>query len=321
MKVGVLTAFCHDRDFEDMIKYLHGIGVQAVELASGGYPGKYHINPEELLKTPEKIDEIKAIIDKYGMDISAVSAHGNPVHPDKATAKKYHDDFINAILFAQKLGVDTIVGFSGCPGDHDGAKYPNWVTCAWPTDYAKVLEYQWDVLVKYWKETAEFAKAHGIKKIAFEMHPGFCVYNPATLKRLRAAVGDIIGANFDPSHLFWQGIDPVAAIKDLEGMIYHFHAKDTYIDKYKVAVNGVLDTTSLADLKNRSWYFRTLGYGSDEKVWKDIISALRLTGFDGILSIEHEDAMMTNEEGLEKAVAFLQTMVPTQKLNGDVFWA
>ncbi len=321
MKIGVLTAFCHDRSFEDMLKYLNGIGVQAVELASGGYPGKYHINPQELLKTPEKINDIRNLLDKYGMEISAVSAHGNPVHPDKETAKKYHDDFINAILFAEKLGVDTIVGFSGCPGDHENAKYPNWVTCAWPTDYAKVLEYQWDVLIKYWKETAAFAKDHGIKKIAFEMHPGFCVYNPATLKRLRAAVGDIIGANFDPSHLFWQGIDPVAAIKDLEGMIYHFHAKDTYIDKYKVAVNGVLDTTSLADLKNRSWYFRTLGYGSDEKVWKDIISALRLTGFDGVLSIEHEDAMMTNEEGLEKAVKFLASMVPTEKLNGDVFWA
>ena len=138
------------------------------------------------------------------------------------------------------------------------------------------------------------------------MHPGFCVYNPATLKRLRAEVGDIIGANFDPSHLFWQGIDPVAAIKDLEGMIYHFHAKDTYIDKYKVAVNGVLDTTSLADLKNRSWYFRTLGYGSDEKVWKDIISALRLTGFDGILSIEHEDAM----RGLKKRLPSFRQWCP-----------
>ena len=321
MKIGVLTAFCHDRDFENMLDYLKGIGVQAVELASGGYPGKYHINPEELLKTPEKIDAIRKAIDDRGFEISAVSAHGNPVHPDKATAKQFHDDFINAILFAERLGVDTIVGFSGCPGDHDGAKYPNWVTCAWPTDYAKVLEYQWDILIKYWKETAAFAKAHGIKKIAFEMHPGFCVYNPATLKRLREAVGEIIGANFDPSHLIWQGIDPVEAIKSMEGMIYHFHAKDTYVDRAKVAVNGVLDTTSLSDIKNRAWYFRTLGYGTEEKAWKDMISALRLIGFDGILSIEHEDAMMTNEEGLEKAVAFLQTMVPQKPLNSDVFWA
>ncbi len=321
MKIGVFTALFHDRSFEDMLKYLKSLGVQAVELASGGYPGKYHINPEELLKTPEKIDEMAALLKKYEMAVSAVSCHGNPLHPDKAIAKQFHDDFTNAILFAERLGVKTIVGFSGCPGDHDGAKYPNWVTCAWPTDFAKVLDYQWEVAVKYWKEMAAFAKAHGIEKIAFELHPGFMVYNPKSLKRMRAEVGDIIGANLDPSHLLWQGMDICAVIKDLEGMIYHFHAKDTYIDPQMTAVNGVLDTTSLGDLKNRSWYFRSLGYGNDEKLWKDIMSTLRMTGFDGIISIEHEDALMTTEEGLEKAVALLKNVVMQESRDGDVFWA
>ena len=292
-----------------------------MELASGGTTGKYHINPEELLKTPEKIDEIKNLIDKYGFTVSAVSCHGNPIHPNKEIAKQYHDDFINAILFAERIGVDTIVGFSGCPGDSEGSKYPNWVTCPWPGDFGKVLEYQWPIMIDYWKKTAEFAKQHGIKKIAFEMHPGFCVYNPKTLIRLREAVGDILGANFDPSHLFWQGIDPVEAIKELKGMIYHFHAKDVYLDEATIKKNGVLDYDSMKELSQRSWYFRSLGYGHDNKTWKDIISALRLIGYDGAISIEHEDAMMSTEEGLEKAIDVLKEVVTFQPLNTDVFWA
>ncbi|MBQ2011950.1 MAG: sugar phosphate isomerase/epimerase, partial [Bacteroidaceae bacterium] len=140
------------------------------------------------------------------------------------------------------------------------------------------------------KDMAEFAKAHGITKIAFEMHPGFAVYNPETLLKLRNAVGDIIGANFDPSHLFWQGIDPAAAITALKGAIYHFHAKDTIIDRRNTEINGVLDTKSYGDLAGRSWQFRTVGYGHGKEVWNNIISALKLIGYDGAISIEHEDA-------------------------------
>ena len=153
------------------------------------------------------------------------------------------------------------------------------------------------------------------------MHPGFCVYNPKTLIRLREAVGDILGANFDPSHLFWQGIDPVEAIKELKGMIYHFHAKDVYLDEATIKKNGVLDYDSMKELSQRSWYFRSLGYGHDNKTWKDIISALRLIGYDGAISIEHEDAMMSTEEGLEKAIDVLKEVVTFQPLNTDVFWA
>ena len=136
-------------------------------------------------------------------------------------------EFKNAVLLAEKLGVDTVVGFSGCPGDHEGAKYPNWATCPWPDDFLAVLDYQWnDVLIPYWEKTAKFAEDHGVSHIAFEMHPGFCVYNPETMMKIRNAVGPTLGANFDPSHLVWQGIDPVAAIRYLGDAIYHFHAKE-----------------------------------------------------------------------------------------------
>lgn len=320
MKLGVMNPVLYSMSLEDAVKYLSGIGVQTIEIGAGGYPGKKHVDAKDYLENPSKIDALKKLLSDNNMEISALSCHGNPVHPDKAVAKGFHDDFINTILLAEKLDIDTIVGFSGCPGDSKDSKLPNWVTCSWPDDYAKVLEYQWnEVLIPYWKETAEYAAQHGIKKIAFEMHPGFCVYNPSSLLRLRAAVGDIIGANFDPSHLFWQGIKPSEAIKALKGVIYHFHAKDTKIDDFNTSVNGVLDTGSYGDLSARSWTFRTVGYGHDYAEWKEIISALKTTGYDGAISIEHEDPLMSPKEGLEKAVEFLKEVIIFEKA-GEMWW-
>ena len=219
------------------------------------------------------------------------------------------------------LGVDTIIGFSGCPGDCPESKNPNWVTCAWPDDYTQILEWQWnEVLIPYWKETAKLAKEIGIKKIAFELHPGFCVYNTKTMLRLREAVGDMIGANLDPSHLFWQGIDPCYAIKALKGAIYHFHAKDTKIDEFNTKTTGVLDTENYGHIENRSWVFRTVGYGHGRDVWNDIISTLKATGYDGVISIEHEDGLMSPKEGLEKAVSFLKETI-IYETAGEMWWA
>ncbi|MCL1862735.1 MAG: sugar phosphate isomerase/epimerase [Defluviitaleaceae bacterium] len=310
MKLGVLTVPLYGRNVEESFKYLSELGVQSVEIGTGGFPGNTHLNPVEALDDPAKVTELQQLLKKYNLTISALSCHGNPVHPNREIAEKDHNDFENTCRLAQKLGVDTVVTFSGCPGDHPGAKYPNWVTCAWPNDFGEILKYQWDeVLIPYWKKASEFAKQHGVTKIALEMHPGFCVYNTASMLKLRAAVGDSIGANFDPSHLFWQGISPTEAIKALKGAIFHFHAKDTRVDKFNTAINGVLDTSSYGSLVDRSWLFRTVGYGHNESEWRDIISTLRATGYDGAISIEHEDAFMSVEEGLEKAISFLKPIL------------
>ena len=211
--------------------------------------------------------------------------------------------------------------FSGCPGDCAHSERPNWVTCSWPPEYGETLDWQWnEVLIPYWKEAAKIAESYGVKKIAFEMHPGFCVYNPATMLRLRNAVGDILGANFDPSHLIWQGMDPVAALRELKGAVYHFHAKDTKVDPYNKARNGVLDTGSYGNLLDRSWVFRTIGYGSDMKMWKDLISTLRMIGYDGAVSIEHEDGLMSVKEGLEKAISFLKEVIINEQ-PAAMWWA
>ncbi len=321
MKLSVLAVALSDRPLPQALDFLEQRGVQAVEVGCGGYPGKAHCDPSILLNDQKKLDEFRDCFKRHHLSIAALSSHGNAVHPDRATAKMYHDDFVNAVLLAEKLGVDRVVTFSGCPGGSKQDESPNWVTCAWPPDYQKILEYQWnDVLIPYWEKTAAFAREHGVNKIAFEMHPGFCVYNPETLLRIRAAVGDTLGANFDPSHLFWQGIDPAQAIKALGKAIYFFHAKDTAIDGANTAVNGVLDTKNFTRVPERSWLFRTVGYGHDAKVWKDIVSALRQVGYDDYLSIEHEDGLMSGEEGLSKAIKFLQDVMIFESA-GDAYWA
>ena len=322
MKLCVLTVPYNSLSLEEAMAKLSAMGVQAVELGAGGYPGSAHLDVKGMLEDDAKVQEVKDLALKYKIEIGAIACHGNPIHPNKEIAADFHNQFTDAVLVAEKLGVDTIVTFSGCPGDHDGAKLPNWVTCAWPTDYQEVLTYQWnDVLIPYWKKTAAFAESHGVNKIALEMHPGFCVYNPATLLKLREAVGgDVIGANFDPSHLFWQGINPVNAIKAMKGTIHHFHAKDTKIDETNTAVNGVLDTGSYGSLADRSWLFRTVGYGHDMAEWKDIISTLKMGDYDGLISIEHEDALMSVDEGLIKAVEFLKDVIIYES-PAEMWWA
>ena len=312
MKLGVFSPVLAQMSFKEMVEYLSSLGVDQLEMGAGGYPGKAHFDPEVLLADDTKIEEIKQILDDNNMSIAAISCHGNPVHPNKKIADEFHKDFENAVLLAEKLGVTTMVGFSGCPGDCETSTRPNWITCSWPNDYLETLDWQWnEVLIPYWKKEAEFCKSHGIEKIAFEMHPGFCVYNTSSLLKLRKAVGDIIGANVDPSHLLWQGMDPVEVIKVLgkENAIHHFHAKDTKIDSANTSVNGVLDVGSYADLLGRSWVFRTVGYGNGKEMWNNIISTLKAVGYEGVISIEHEDALMSPKEGLEKAIAFLKDVI------------
>lgn len=321
MKLSVLANLYGKKPLDEALSIISGLGVHTVEIGAGGYPGKDHCDPAVLLADEKKYNEFVNTFKKYNMSICALAAHGNPLHPDKKIAAAFDADFRNAVLLAEKLGVDTVITFSGCPGDSENSKYPNWVTCPWPEDFLAILDWQWnEKLIPYWKEAGAFAKAHGVR-IAFEMHPGFCVYNPETLLRLREAVGDVIGANLDPSHLIWQGVDPVAAVRELKGAIYHVHAKDTKIDKYNTAKNGVLDTKHYSDELNRAWVFRTVGYGNGEEYWRAFVSNLQLCGYDRVLSIEHEDSFMSIDEGLRKAVGFLNPIIINDKKPSGMSWA
>jgi sugar phosphate isomerase/epimerase len=253
------------------------------------------------------------------LSISALSCHGNPLHPDKAVAQEYDELFKKTVLLAEKLEVPVVVTFSGCPGDSEDGKHPNWVTSPWPPEFLEVLDWQWEKrTIPYWTGAAKFAADHGIN-IALEAHPGFVVYNVETALKLRAATAKNVGVNFDPSHLFWQGVDVPAAIRALGDSIFHVHAKDVAIDPHNVAVNGVIDTKTYRRMVERSWLFRSVGWGHSELEWKRIVTALRLSGYDYVMSIEHEDALASIDEGLTAAVDVLSRVVLTEP-PVDAWW-
>ena len=331
MKIGIFTALFHDRPLEEALDYIAGAGIESVELGGGAYPGSRHLDDmggiaalhKDAAKRKKLVDAVKS----RNLIISAVSVHGNPLHPSRTIAGDHHQAFEDAVLLAEKLTGDgimpqaTVNGFSGCPGDSPRAKNPNWVTCAWPDEFREILDYQWKAAGRYWRAQNRFLRAHNCV-FAIEMHPGFLVYNPETMLRLRKAAGDRIGANFDPSHLWWQGIDPLTATRTLgqAGAIFHAHAKDTRIDPLNEAVNGNLDTKSYGDVLERSWIFRSVGYGHDTAWWKNFVSTLRMVGYDYVLSIEHEDSLMSTKEGLHKALDVLKEAVITEQ-PGPMFWA
>jgi sugar phosphate isomerase/epimerase len=322
MKLGVLTVPYQHLSRSKAFDKIAALEIEAVELGAGNYPGNHHCDPDLLLADASERDQLKQDVGSRGLTISAFSCHGNPLHPQEEVARPAHETWRKTARLAHEMEVPVVNLFSGCPGDQSGARHPNWVTCAWPEDFADVLEWQWnEKILPYWAEESAFARGLGIN-VAFEMHPGFAVYNPESLLRLRRAAGDNLGANFDPSHLYWQGIDPVEAIRALgtERAIFHFHAKDTYVDSVNVRVNGVLDTKSYAQVLDRAWSFRTVGYGHGAKAWRDQMSALRAVGYDYVVSIEHEDAMMSIDEGLSKAVEFLKPLI-LHEPPAEMWWA
>ncbi|MBL0385057.1 sugar phosphate isomerase/epimerase [Tumebacillus sp. ITR2] len=321
MKLGVFMVLFGDRSFTEALDYVAQSGLVTVEIGTGGYPGKAHCDPAELLADKAKLREFAQAVQDRGLEISALSCHGNPLHPNQEIAKQYHQDFENTVRLAEELGGLQVITFSGCPGESDTSQNPVWVTCPWPEEFTQVLNWQWnEKVIPYWSAQHEFLKKHGVR-VAIEAHPGFVVYNTETMLRLREECGDTIGMNFDPSHLFWQGMDPVACIKELgqKQAIFHVHAKDTAFDDRNMALQGVLDTKSYRQELQRSWIFRTVGYGHGEKTWRDIVSALQLVGYNGTLSIEHEDSLMAVEEGFQKAVSFLKQQVIREKLD-NVWW-
>jgi sugar phosphate isomerase/epimerase len=308
MRVGVFTPLLSQLPLDKVFEKLRALDIHTVELGTGNYPGDPHCKLS-MLNNKKELSEFKAKLKDNGFSISALSSHGNPLHPDRAVAKAYAEISRKTVLLAEKLEVPVVVDFSGCPGDSEHAKYPNWVTCPWPTEYLDVLDWQWEKKVApYWIKHANFARDHGVK-VAIEMHPGFVVYSPETMLKLRAITGETIGCNYDPSHMFWQGIDPIKAIRVLGDSILHVHAKDTQIYDYNLPKTGVLDTKKYTDERNRSWIFRTVGYGHAYGWWTEFISTLRMFGYDYVLSIEHEDTLMSAEEGLTKGAHFLNQIM------------
>jgi sugar phosphate isomerase/epimerase len=312
MKLGVFTPLLAQMPLDDVLVKLKSLGISTVELGTGNYPGDAHCKLS-MLEDASALKEFQRKLKDHGVNISALSCHGNALHPDKVLAAQAQEVSRKTILLAEKLGVSTVVDFSGCPGNSHEATAPNWVTCPWPPEYLQILDWQWkEVVEPYWVKHAAFAEQHGVR-VAIEMHPGFVVYSPETMLRLRSIAGPSVGCNYDPSHMFWQSIDPIAAIRVLGDAIFHVHAKDTQMYPANLPMTGVLDTKPYTDELHRGWIFRTCGFGHGAEWWKEFVSTLRMCGYDDVLSIEHEDSLLSSEEGLTKAAHFLDEIVLKEK--------
>ncbi|MCU4927057.1 sugar phosphate isomerase/epimerase [Halobacteria archaeon AArc-dxtr1] len=321
MELGVLTVALSDDPLPDALAKLADRGVGAVEIGCGGFTGDDHLPRDEYLDNEDAQEELQAMLDEHDLYISALSTHNNPIHPDDERAAHDDEELRETIRLASQLGVENVTTFSGLPGGSESAQVPNWLTAPWPNEHLEAHEYQWEeVAIPYWSEIADFAEDHGVN-VGLEMHPNMLVYEPRGLLRLREETGDRIGANLDPSHLIWQGIDISECIRTLgrEDAIHHVHAKDAKVYEPEVRQKGVLDMTPYTDEVNRSWLFRSIGYGHGEEFWKNVVSTLRMVGYDGAISIEHEDSLTSSLEGLEKGIDMLERAV-FESQPGDAYW-
>ncbi|SDE98626.1 Sugar phosphate isomerase/epimerase [Fontibacillus panacisegetis] len=322
MKLGVFDPLFSNLTLDEMLDKLVAAGLNAVEIGSGGNPGNAHCSTDELLASEEARKAYLEKFERRGLIISALSCHNNPISPDPVEAREGDEILRKSIKLASLLGVPVVNTFSGTAGDSDDAKAPNWPVIPWPTVYSDIKKWQWEnKLIPYWKEIGKLAEEHHVK-IGIELHGGFLCHTPYTILKLREETCDAIGVNLDPSHLWWQGIDPVGAIKILgkAGAIHHFHAKDTYLDQDNMNMYGLLDMQPYGDVQTRAWTFRSVGCGHSMTEWSDIVSALRIYGYDYVISIEHEDPLMSIEEGFNRAVTNLKSILIYENPQ-DMWWA
>jgi sugar phosphate isomerase/epimerase len=304
VEIGIYSDSLGRLPFEQMLDVAAGCGVTAIEIATGGQSRAPHLRIDELLASAAARRRFLDAFSARGLHVSALNCSAWPMHPVVGPA---HSELIDKTLrLAGELGVSRIVSMSGCPGDSPGATTVNWVWYPWPDDAVAFGRRSWDEGVAFWSEKADVAAAAGVTRIAFELHPLHLVYNVPTLLAFRAAVGDVIGVNLDPSHLFWQGMDPLAAVRALAGAVYHVHLKDTEINPEQVALAGVLDDRPFERPAERAWVFRTVGRVHPAPFWRDFVEALRAAGYDDALSIEQEDPYASQEDGVREAAAFIQ---------------
>lgn len=320
MYLSILTKQLRNESFARSVEMVREIGYTHVCLGTGGVAHTQHDHcyAQKLVEDNARIEEYKSILKANDVQIASFAMPANPVHPQKRIRDKNDRDLRATILLAEKFGVDTVTTMSGCPGDHEGSIYPNWVCYGWPADHSCVLKYQWEeVLIPYWKEMEAFARSHGVR-IGLELHPNMCCYNTATMLRLREATGPNLGCCLDPSHPFYLGMDPIQMVEALKDCLFAVHGKDTVFQKRQLALNGWFDGET--EYTQKSWHFTVPGYGHGEDFWKQFIFALRQAGYDRDICFEDEDQQF---EGYEAMVACFNYLNPIlyKKPSSNYYWA
>jgi sugar phosphate isomerase/epimerase len=325
MKLGAISSTLRQFDFEENLRQFQAHGIEAIEVACAGFhdvsfgePGK--LLAEKLLADRGERDRFVDLIGRYGLEISAYAVHGEPLSPDPDKSAEYRRQLADVCRLAEATGVTRITLLAGLPEGGPGDGTPNWITCPFPYALMESYRWQWEErVVPYWREQGKVAEACGVQ-LCFELHPGDVVFNPETFMRLRAEIGPVAACNFDPSHLFWQGIDPIEALRFLGEAVRHVHAKDSLVEAPNARINGFMDPKPFGEVDTRSWTFRTPGWGHGEDFWRRFVATLRQIGYEDVISLEIEgDEFMEPTEGLEKAVAFLKPLV-LERRPGVQWW-
>ncbi|MGJ7038558.1 sugar phosphate isomerase/epimerase [Shinella sp. BE166] len=308
MKLGFVSDSLGGLSFDALLDSAAQLGVSGVEVNTGGWSTAPHFDLEAMKGSADARRRFTRAFEERSLEIIALNANGNPLHP---TQPKQGECLKDTIRLAGEMGIKTVCTMSGLPAGREGDLMPNWVVSSWPPETQEVLRYQWEEkLLPFWAEIADLAKEGGVERIALELHGNQYVYNVPSLLKLRAAIGPVVGANLDPSHLFWMGADPLMAAEALGDAIFHVHAKDTMLNAPVQATTSLLENGSLMNVPARSWSYVTLGFGHGEAWWRQFCYRLQMAGYDGWLSIEHEDVLLNSFEGLEKSVVLLKTVMP-----------
>lgn len=331
MKLGAYTACLHDKPLAEALRILRGLGLDGAEINSGGFLPAPHLPIEALRASQDARGDYLGLFESDGVALTALNCNGNPLHPDPEVRAKHAGDVRDAIALAALLGVGRVVTMSGLPAADAGGRLPSWTVMPWDSAYLDARDYQWnEVAIPFWKDIQARARDADVK-VCIEMHPHNLVYNPATMQRLATEVcATHVGAEMDPRYLFWQGIDPIAAVNHLGGLVYNAAAKDTRINE-AAKLNGVLDdrfvrvqpgepgAVSLGGRyilsrwpEQASWDFVAVGRGHDVAFWRGFLQALAKVDPDMAVNIEHEDQELDQMEGLRRAAeTLLQAAKPS----------
>lgn len=307
MHLGIYTDSLPELELPEVLDLAVRIGATGIEIATGGQSSAPHLSVDRLLGSTDERTRFVDALARRGLQLSALNCSAWLLHPELGNAHRTLVE--NTIRLAELLDVHTIVTMSGCPGDGPDGRVVNWPWYPWPPELAELRVRQWDAVVALWRELGPFAADHGVSRVALELHPLQLVYNAPTLLALRDAVGPVVGANLDPSHLFWQQMDPPTVIRALGDAVYHVHLKDVAMVQDQVALAGVLDHRPFESPTERAWNFRTVGTGHDSVFWRAFIAALRGVGYDGVLSIEHEDRSGAPMIGVVESAAFMRPII------------
>lgn len=308
MKLGFVSDSLGALPFAAVLAEATRLGVSGIEVNTGGWSTAPHFDLAAMLADAGQRRTFLAAFAARGLEVIALNANGNPLHPTDGSQAACLKD---TIRLAGEMGIRKVCTMSGLPAGCDGDRMPNWVVSSWPPETQAILRYQWEEkLFPFWTEIVALAQSCGVAQIALELHGNQAVYNVPGLLKLRAGVGPVIGANLDPSHLFWMGADPLAAAEALGPALFHVHAKDTFLNAPRQATTGLLENGSLMDVAARSWSYITLGFGHGAEWWRQFCYRLRMAGYDGWLAVEHEDVLLDAVEGLEKSITLLKGILP-----------